>query len=262
MMIDGRSIAEDVYGMLLADRESISHKIRLGIIVGIDDPVIESFLRIKKRAAERLGVEIVRVDLVGADTGQLIAAVRTLSEETDGVIVQLPLSENVDTDAVLAAIPSGKDVDANGPQHDPSVFAPVANAVGEILERSNVEIKGKNVLIVGHGRLVGKPVEEWFHKHLVRTSVVTDSINLERQSPDADIIILGVGEPGLLKPSMIKEGAVVIDAGTAELGKKVVGDADPACAAKCSVFTPVPGGVGPIAVAMIFKNLFELASRR
>lgn len=261
MIIDGRSIAEDVYSMLLEEREKDPREIHLGIIVGIEDPVIESFLRIKKRAAERLGVDIVRVNLIAADTKQLIAAVQKLSGETDGVIVQLPLAENVNTDAVLAAIPPGKDVDANGPQHDPSIFAPVANAVGEILERSNVEIKDKNILIVGHGRLVGKPVEEWFRKQLVRTSVVTDSINLERQSPDADIIILGVGEPGLLKPHMIKEGAVVIDAGTAELGKKVVGDADPACATKCSVFTPVPGGVGPIAVAMIFKNLCELARR-
>ena len=227
--------------------------------VGIEDPVIESFLRIKGRAAARLGVEIIRLDIINADTEKIIKAVRKLVGETDGIIVQLPLPENVDTDAVLASVPPERDVDANGPHHNPSVCAPVVNAVAEILKRSGVDLKNKKILIVGHGRLVGKPVEEWFRKHSNRPSVVTDSINLERQAPSADIIILGVGEPGLLKPSMIQDGAVVIDAGTAELGKKVVGDADPACAAKCSIFTPVPGGVGPIAVAMIFKNLFELS---
>ncbi len=262
MIVDGKQIAEDIYTTLLVRRESIKRSIKLGIIVGVDDPVIESFLRIKSRASQRLDVEIVRVDVINADTDKVIDELRKLSEVTDGIIVQLPLSENVDTDAVLATIPPEKDVDANGPHHHPSIFAPVAHAVGEILERSHVELQEKKILIVGHGRLVGKPVEKWFQKQLIRTTVVTDSTNLKREASDAGIIILGVGEPGLLIPSMVKNGVVIIDAGTAELGKKVVGDADPSCAEKASVFTPVPGGVGPIAVAMIFKNLFELVAKK
>jgi methylenetetrahydrofolate dehydrogenase (NADP+)/methenyltetrahydrofolate cyclohydrolase len=199
---------------------------------------------------------MVRVDMLGASTSELVQAVERLARQTDGIIVQLPLPESVDTDLVLASIPSEKDVDANGTS--PIVDAPVAGAVAEILSRSHVSLEHKKVLIAGHGRLVGKPVEKWFQSQGVPATIVTDTDSLATHAPSADIIILGVGEPGLLRPDMIREGAVVIDAGTAEMAKKLVGDADPTCASKCAVFTPVPGGVGPIAVAMIFQNLFSL----
>jgi methylenetetrahydrofolate dehydrogenase (NADP+)/methenyltetrahydrofolate cyclohydrolase len=260
MIIDGRKIAEDVYVSLLKERERITRPLRLGIIVGIEDPVIESFLRIKRRAAERLGVEIVRIDLVAPTTMSLIEAVQNISDTVDGVIVQLPLPDTVDVDAVVNAVPKEKDVDANGVHHSPSIAAPVALAIGEILKQSGVVLQEKKVLIVGHGRLVGKPVAAWFTSLSIQPVVVTDRLGLEAHAPSADIIVLGVGEPGLLKSSMITNGVVIIDAGTAELGKKIVGDADPDCAEKASVFTPVPGGVGPVAVAMIFKNLFTLTS--
>jgi methylenetetrahydrofolate dehydrogenase (NADP+)/methenyltetrahydrofolate cyclohydrolase len=263
MIIDGRQIAEQVYQTLIAQQAKDPHAMRLGIVVASHDPVIESFVKIKSRAAARLGVEIRRVDLLNKPTtADAIATIEKLAPEVDGIIVQLPLPVVLDTKAVLSAIPPYLDVDGINPaisEADRAVRAPVAGAIAEILELHNINPKGKRAVVVGAGRLVGIPAAHLLESLGASVSVVT----LESGSLDAlrnaDITVLGAGNPGFIKPEMIKEGVVLIDAGTSESSGKVVGDADPACGAKCSVFTPVPGGVGPIAVAMIFKNLFELA---
>lgn len=263
MIIDGKQIAESIYVDLAVRRGNIERNIKLGIIVGTQDAVIESFVRIKTRAADRLGVEIVRIDLPArADTQSAIDAVQKLAQEADGIIVQLPLPSTINTDEVLATIPANRDVDGINPavsDSDRIVHAPVALAVEEILKRSGVETAGKHTVVVGAGRLVGAPVAVMLRTRGADVSVVT----LEEGSLDAlknaDIVVLGAGSPGFVKPEMLKEGVVLIDAGTSEAGGKVMGDADPACAHVASIFTPVPGGVGPIAIAMIFKNLFTLA---
>lgn len=255
MIIDGKAIAEDIYAQLAASRFLL-----LGVVVGASNPVTDSFVRIKEKAAGRLGISLVRTELPGnATTEDAIAAVAALSQRSDGIIVQLPLPNSIDVEAVLATIPPEKDVD--GISSDPRVLPPVAGAVEEILAQQSIDPRGKYVLIVGHGRLVGKPVAKMLRERGATVVVAEDSINVNTHAPKADIVVLGAGQPGLLRPEYIKEGVVIIDAGTSEVGGKVAGDADPACAAKASVFTPVPGGVGPIAVAMIFKNLSELANQ-
>jgi len=262
MTIDGKEIAESVYADLAARRKSIARPIKLGIVVGANDAVIESFVRIKSRAAVRLDVEIVRVDLpMRADTQAAINAVEKLAGEADGIIVQLPLPKELNTDAVLAAIPAYGDVDGINPsvrEEDRIVRAPVASAVAEILKHSSIDPRGRRAVVVGAGRLVGAPVAALLRGQGADVSVVT----LEEGGLDAlksaDIAVLGAGNPGFIKPDMLKDGVVLIDAGTSEAGGKVMGDADPQCAEKALVFTPVPGGVGPIAVAMIFKNLLAL----
>jgi methylenetetrahydrofolate dehydrogenase (NADP+)/methenyltetrahydrofolate cyclohydrolase len=266
MTIDGRAIAERVYQTLIEKRSRDSRSLVLGIVVASHDPVIESFVKIKSHAAGRLGVELRRIDLLNKPmTVDAIAAIEKLTPEVDGIIVQLPLPATLDTDTILAAIPPYLDVDGINPrvnESDRAVRAPVAGAVGEILQVNNIDPKGKHAVVVGAGRLVGVPAVHLLGSLGAQVSVVT----LESGSLDvlriADIIILGAGNPEFIKPEMIKQGVVLIDAGTSESSGKVVGDADPACAAKCSVFTPVPGGVGPIAVAMIFKNLVELSKAK
>jgi methylenetetrahydrofolate dehydrogenase (NADP+)/methenyltetrahydrofolate cyclohydrolase len=262
MIIDGKAIAENIYTELEA---RVSRRPSLGIIVASHDPVIESFVRIKSRAAARLGVEMRRIDLLNKPTtAEAIAAIEKLAPEVDGIIVQLPLPTELDTELILAAIPPYLDVDGINPavaESDRAVRAPVAGAIAEILKVNNVDPKGNVAVVIGAGRLVGIPAAHLLESLGARVSVVT----LESGTLDilhtADIVVLGAGNPGFIKPEMIKEGVVLIDAGTSESSGKVVGDADPMCATKCSVFTPVPGGVGPIAVAMIFKNLFTLAER-
>ncbi len=206
-----------------------------------------------------------RVDLPdGAKTEQAIDAVRSLAKEADAIIVQLPLPKSVDTNAVLSEIPHEKDVDAINPvsESERLVEAPVALAVVEILDRSHVAIRGKHAVVVGAGRLVGTPSAALLKKLGADVSKFTLEEGSINDLKDADIIVLGAGNPGFIKPEHLKRGVVLIDAGASEAKGNVVGDADPACAKKASVFTPVPGGIGPVAVAMIFKNLFDLVEKR
>jgi methylenetetrahydrofolate dehydrogenase (NADP+)/methenyltetrahydrofolate cyclohydrolase len=256
MTIDGKSIAEGVYARLP------QKALRLGILVGQISPVIDSFVRIKQKAAERLGVELVREELPrGATTADAVAAVAALAEKTDGLIVQLPLPSRIDVEEVLAAIPPEKDVDGISPS--PRVRPPVAGAIAEILDATGTLVHDTDAVVVGSGRLVGKPAADLLRELGARVTVLSRGDSLEKLK-GADIVVLGAGEPGLVKPEHLKKGVVLIDAGTSdspagEQGRKIAGDADPACAEIASVFTPVPGGVGPIAVAMIFRNLFELS---
>ncbi|MFZ2555890.1 MAG: bifunctional 5,10-methylenetetrahydrofolate dehydrogenase/5,10-methenyltetrahydrofolate cyclohydrolase [Minisyncoccia bacterium] len=254
MIIDGKVIAEEVYANLRAPRS-----LTLGILVGEVNPVINSFVRIKDKAAQRLGVALMRADLQpGATTDDAIRALLALAEKSDGIIVQLPLPHSIDADAVIAAIPPHKDVDGISPL--PRVRPPVAAAIAEILRYELVPTKGKAVVVVGSGRLVGKPAAALLKEYGAEVLIIEKGDSLAPLL-EADIIISGAGEPGLIRPEHVKDGVVIIDAGTSEIGGKVAGDADPACAEKASVFTPVPGGVGPIAIAMIFKNLVELAKK-
>ncbi len=238
MTVDGKNIAEEVVaglGMSLRGK-------RLGIVVGTQDGATDSFIKIKSRVAARLGVEV------------MFGELEELIKICDGVIVQLPIPNS---EALLAALPPQKDVDALGSA--PVVAPPVAGAIAEVLSRSGVDPRGKKAVVVGAGRLVGAPAAKLLRELGAKVEVVTNRDGSLTSLKTADIVILGAGEPGLIKPEMLKQGVVLIDAGTSEQGGKLAGDADPSCAEVCSVFTPVPGGIGPIAVAMIFKNLFDLA---
>jgi len=265
MILDGHAIAEELYQELSARRKSIGHPISLGIVVATGNPVIESFVRIKGRAADRLDVRLVRIDIPeGADTDAVVKITENLAKKTDAVIVQLPLPSALDTEKILSAIPKEKDVDAINPTISDDahpVFAPVALAVVEMLGRGGIEIAEKKAVVVGAGRLVGKPSAVLLRKLGAHVSMFT----LEEGSIDdlktADIIVCGAGNPGFIKPEHIKEGVAIIDAGASEQAGVIKGDADSSCADKAAVFTPVPGGVGPVAVAMIFKNLFDLLKK-
>lgn len=241
MIVDGKKIAEEVIqglGVKLKGK-------RLGIVVGTKDPATESFVKIKTRVAERLGVEVRRGEL-----GELV-------KTCDGIIIQLP---HPNAEELIAALPPEKDVDAVGA--NPFVRAPVAEAISEIFVRAGIAAKGKKAVVVGKGRLVGAPAAELLKSLGAQVTVVTQTESSLEDLGDADIVVLGAGNPGMIGPDMIKAGAVLIDAGTSEAGGRLMGDAQPGCAHVASVFTPVPGGVGPIAVAMIFKNLLALAERK
>lgn len=265
-IVDGRKIAERIYEELAPKFAGLGRRVRLGIVVAGANPVIESFVRIKTKAAECLGVEMVRVNVSGkSDAGKIMQAVERLVATTDAVIVQLPLPAGIDVNEVLASVPAEKDVDALNPKISEDarpVHAPVALAVVEILKRHNVQITGARVVVVGAGRLVGAPSAWLLRKLGADVSVFSLEEGSIEDLRDADIVVSGAGNPGFIKKEHIKEGAVLIDAGTSELKEKITGDVDPACAEKAALMTPVPGGVGPVAVAMIFKNLFDLVRNR
>ncbi len=253
MTLDGRALAERVYASLPARTPS------LGVLLAHGNVVTNSFVRIKEKAAERLGVTLVRTEIPeSATTDSAKTMLRDLASRTDGVIVQLPLPTHIDTEALIAAIPGSKDVDGISPEA--RVRPPVAAAIEEILMAELVPTRGRRAVVVGSGRLVGAPAARLLSELGAEVLMLAKGDSLEPLK-EADIVVLGAGEPGLVKPEHVKEGVVLIDAGTSESNGKVIGDADPACAEKASLFTPVPGGVGPIAIAMIFKNLFTLAGK-
>lgn len=250
MIIDGKQIAEEIIEALARERASLPPVLKLGFVMGQGDEASQSFVRIKERIADRLSVVVVREEV--KTTEEALRALERLSKTTHGIIVQLPLPQGVDTEKVLAAIPKDKDIDFSEP--------PVAAAIEEVLNRAIAHLPGQRAVVVGAGRLVGQPAAELL-KRLGAEVTVLESKDSLGPLKDADIVILGAGVPGLVKPEMLKRGVILIDAGVSESQGKVAGDADPACAEVASVFTPVPGGIGPIAVAMIFKNLFALARK-
>lgn len=265
MIVDGKQIAEKLYSALLDERAAFSGSIKLGILVGDKNPVTSSYVRIKEKAAERLSVTMVRKELPdGGTTKDALFALADLAQVCDGIIPQLPMA-NLNVDEIRNAIPKEKDVDVLSDaafdafsQGGWPAIPPVPAALVYILQSNNVEIRGKNVVVVGRGRLVGKPAEVLFKQLGGNVMTLMKGDDVAAATREADIILLGTGVAGLLKPEMVKEGVAVVDAGTSELGGKVVGDADPAVAEKASIFTPVPGGVGPVAIAEIYKNLFAL----
>jgi len=261
MLVDGNKIADALYGDMRKQFALFASPARLAVVVCDAFPVTESFVAAKKRSAERLGVVLVRYGAdPSLDGNALCALIKAYAEDADGVIVQLPLPANINIEEVLACIPPEKDVDGIGLSEGTKVLPPVALAVEEIFRVYAVEVRGKNAVVIGSGRLVGVPVAGLLERMGADVTVIKRGDSLEALGA-ADIIVSGAGEPGLVKPNMIKKGVVLVDAGTSESGGKIAGDADPACAKVASLFTPVPGGVGPIAVAMIFKNLIKLVGR-
>ncbi len=259
MIVDGRKIAEEIKGELKERIVASGKKLSLGIILMEPDFATEKFVAIKRKTAEAVGVALVEYRLPPtADTGEVVHAVSELAAKTEGIIVQLPLASHIETERVLAAIPQSRDVDGVGGSSE--VYSPVIEAMRDILFRHGVSVGGKRALVVGQGKLVGKPAVVWLEKEGAEVRILADASNFDEGAVrGADLIVLGAGSPGLLKASMVKEGVVILDAGTSEAGGKLAGDADAACASKASLFTPVPGGIGPIAVAMIFKNLLTLS---
>lgn len=260
MMVDGKTIAGDIFREVEAGIQVLGRPLRLGVLYVAPDFATQKFISIKEKRAKELGVEVIKRELPErVTTEEAISAVQELSAHTDGVIIQLPFSGNVGVAALLAALPPEKDVDALGASR--VMLSPVTAALEAILRRHGVEPRGKSAVVVGDGNLVGKPAAHWLRDAGASVVVVTEGDDVREQTIEADIIVLGAGHPGLLTPDMVKEGVVVLDAGTSESAGKLAGDADPAVASKASLFTPVPGGIGPVAVAMIFKNLLTLATR-
>lgn len=240
MIVDGRGIANEIIESLTTDRP-----LTLGVIMGTD-AASESFVKMKEKTAARIGIVLKRFSPEQIDDALVC----------DSVLVQLPLPGS---DELIKKISPKKDADALG-EH-PLVRAPVAGAIEEILLRNSIEVRNKKAMVIGAGRLVGIPAAALLREMGANVTVLTLTEGSVQELQGADIIVSGAGSPHLIKPDMIKKGVVLIDAGTSESNGVVVGDADPACASKCSLFTPVPGGVGPLAVACLFKNVVILAEK-
>ena len=269
MIIDGRKIAEELKISFKEKVVLLDDVPTLVVIMVGDDSASKQFVGIKKRFADAVGIPIQLIYFSKeTDTKTLVDVIKNLSADNNvgGIVVQLPLPEHIDARNVLNAVSVKKDVDMLSDsaieqfnKNESQTLPPVTGAFAEILCHEKVDVKDKNVVVVGHGALVGKPAAVWLKRKGARVKILDKRVeDISEFTREADILILGAGSPGLITPEIIKNKVIILDAGTSEAAGKLVGDADPTCAEKCSIFTPVPGGIGPITVAMIFKNFLEL----
>jgi len=273
-LIDGKAIAKEIRQELKLEVEEL--KKDKGIIPGLavilvgDDPASQSYVRGKERAAGDVGIysELHRMP---ADTDQkeLINKVQELNNDPKihGILCQLPLPGHLDESDVINTIrpENGFHPISVGNMHiGEECFLPCTPAgIIELLDRTGVEISGKDAVVVGRSNIVGKPVSMLLlGRHATVTICHSRTRDLAAKTAAADILVAAVGRPKMITADMVKDGAVVIDVGVNRVDKKLVGDVDfDAVKEKVSAITPVPGGVGPMTITMLLKNTIEAAKR-
>lgn len=271
-IIDGKKIKDEIFARLKIQPRPQK---RLAAILFGEDKISENFLKQKEAAAKELGVDFkiykFPADLT-SDEARKEVLIIALQKPVGGVIVQLPLPEQMNRQYILNVIPREKDVDVLGERalgafytgRNP-VASPAIGAIEEILNSKSYILNSKNVAVVGLGFLIGRPISVWLAgkaKEIYLLRSISDFGILNH----ADLVISGVGKAGLIKPEMLRDGAGIIDFGYEYSGGKPVGDFDVSALQATSYklqaiwYTPTPGGTGPIVVAKIFENFYKLNS--
>lgn len=254
------TIVQKLYDELRPRIEALTeagHQPALAVILIGHDPMSELYVSsIKQKQAENLGIDFTvhRFDENVAEE-KIIGAIQQFNSQpaVSGLIIQLPLPEAVNTEEVLTAVALEKDVD--GLRAGSQFVPPTVNAILELLEAYDIQLKDKKIVIVGRGRLVGSPLEKALKELKLDITVCDQTIeDLAGCTLNADILISATGESGLIKPPMVKDGAVVID-----VDNDVVYDQ---IASKASAITPQKGGVGPLTVAFLLSNVVEAAEKQ
>jgi methylenetetrahydrofolate dehydrogenase (NADP+)/methenyltetrahydrofolate cyclohydrolase len=277
-IIDGKAVAaavrERVRGEVAAYESEVGRVPVLATVLVGEDPASQIYIRNKHRACEEVGMGSVHHGLA-ATTGEaeLLELVAALGrdDDVDGILVQLPVPEQIDPDAVVAAIDPGKDVDGLTPLNAgllahgmPGLVSCTPVGVMELLRHEEVELEGAEAVVVGRSKLVGIPIARLL---LAANATVTichsRSRDLAETCRRADVLVAAVGVPRLLGADAIKPGAIVIDVGMNRLEDRLCGDVDyEAAAAVAAAITPVPGGVGPMTIAMLLVNTLRAARLR
>ena len=274
IILDGKNISKKIFENLKREISESGIGPKLAIVNVGKNPASQKFIAEKQKRAEEIGISIeiynFKEDCSTKDLGEEIFKLKE-NRDIDGIIIQLPLPKHIDSDEILNLIPKEKDPDVLSfvsfekfSVGASEILPPVAGAVREFFSEYGIDYKHAYTVVLGRGRLVGRPVAAWLKNEGATFAIVDentkDSDNIIKSG---DIIISGIGKPKIIGADIIKEGAVVIDAGTSESGGKLVGDVDfEEVAPKVSFITPVPGGVGPVTIAMLFSNLFTLAQNK
>ena len=238
--------------------QSAKTKPKLAIVQTKDDPVINTYIRLKKKYGSDIFIDVEINFVKQSDAPELI---NKLNNDTTihGIIVQLPLDDTSQTDEIVNLVSPGKDVDSLGKE---ATFEPATPmAILWLLSGYNIDINNKKVLLVGRGKLVGEPLEKILKASGVQVETVERGAgDLSKHTKDADIIITATGSPAILYSEMIKSGAVVVDAGVASESGKTVGDLAPEVYERDDLtITPQKGGVGPLTVCALFENVIRAA---
>ncbi|MDD6206921.1 MAG: bifunctional methylenetetrahydrofolate dehydrogenase/methenyltetrahydrofolate cyclohydrolase FolD [Clostridiales bacterium] len=273
LRIDGKAISmqiKDECKEKVASYKEKGIEIKLAVIQVGNDPASSVYVGNKKKACAYVGIESLSYELPEETTqDELLGLIKTLNEREDvnGILVQLPLPEQIDEDLVIKAIDPRKDVDGFHPQSvgalsigQPGYVSCTPAGIIELLERSGVEIEGKECVVIGRSNIVGKPMALLLlRKNGTVTICHSRTKNLKEVTKRADILVAAIGKPKFITKEYVKEGAVVIDVGIhRNENNKLCGDVDyDDVEPVASAITPVPGGVGPMTIAMLMHNCVE-----
>jgi len=277
-LIDGTSLSKKVQNYVKTEVESLKKEHGtvpgLAVVIVGDDPASHAYVSMKEKACKNVGFYSIAHKMPETITQDEIIEIITMMNNNPhihGILVQLPLPPQIDTNKILEVIDPKKDVDGF---HAYNVGRMVSNlesfvactplGVMKMFEEYNINLEGQDVVVVGASNIVGKPMASLLlNANATVTVTHVHTKDLASHTRNADIVIVGVGIPNLIKEDMVKDGAIVIDIGINRLESgKLVGDVDfEAVSPKCSYITPVPGGVGPMTIAMLLENTLKSAQQ-
>lgn len=273
-LLEGKPIAERIKQDLKQQLQSLSHKPVLASIQVGENAGAAAYVKSQKKNAESLGIEY-QLHKLSSDTSEvmLIEFIRKLNTDKsiNGIIVQMPLPRQIDYRKISQFILPEKDVEGMHPANigkvvfgKAKILPPTPAAAMELIKASGVDLYGREVVVVGHSEIVGKPLSLLLLDEFATITVchigTSKAHKLEEHVNKAEVLVVAVGKAGLIKGKWVKQGAIVIDVGINRVDGKIVGDVefDEACR-RASYITPVPGGVGPLTVTMLMKNTIEAA---
>jgi methylenetetrahydrofolate dehydrogenase (NADP+) / methenyltetrahydrofolate cyclohydrolase len=271
-LIDGKSLAAKVRAEVAASVAEFDHVGVATVLVG-DDPASHIYINLKQKAAEAAGIEA-RDHRLPAETteDEVLALIAELNADdgVDGLLVQLPLPDHIDEHTVIEAIDPGKDIDGIHPYNAgrlylgrPTLVPGTPLGVMRMLEEYEIEIKGANAVVLGRSAIVGKPMSQLLlAAHATVTVCHSRTRDLAKHTLDADILVAAIGKPHMVTADMVRPGSTVIDVGLSRTDEGLFGDVDPAAAERAAFITPVPGGVGPMTIAMVLENTVTAAQAR
>ncbi len=274
IILDGKATAATIKAELAEKVKTMSNKPGLGTVLVGDDPGSHSYVGGKHKDCAEVGIQSIRIDLPGTATqADVLAAINDLNnaKECTGYIVQLPLPKGMNQNAILEAIDPAKDADGLHPLNlgklvinEPAPLPCTPRGIVELLHRYGVSTRGAEVIIVGRGLTVGRPLSLLLTRKgddATVTTVHTATHDINWHTRRADIVVAAVGQPHAIRPENIKPGAAVLDVGITRTDAGLLGDVHPDVAEIAGYFAPNPGGVGPMTRAMLITNVFEMASK-
>jgi methylenetetrahydrofolate dehydrogenase (NADP+)/methenyltetrahydrofolate cyclohydrolase len=256
-LIDGKKLADKILLQIKDKLAKMNAKPGLVAILIGDNDTSKLYLKLKGKACQETGINFHSYLLDdNCNEDKIIEVINWLNNdaETTGIIVQLPLPSKFKTDKIIQAIAPAKDVDGFQPKS--KFISPNILGIIELLKTTKVNLKNKQIIILSNSKIFSQPFKKLLPNSKIEYINPQDK-NLTTKTKTADILIVAIGQPYFIKPEMIKKDAILIDVGINTIKGKTVGDIDPACDKVAAWRSPVPGGVGPMTVAMLLKNLIK-----
>lgn len=271
---DGKALAEKIYEEIKNEVEKLEKKPTLAVIITSDNEAGKIYVKNKHRACEKTGINSETIEF-NSDVSEkdILNKIEELNNDksVDAILVQLPLPKHLDTEKILNAISAEKDADGFHFENAGKMFTgQIPNSVACtpkgiicILDEYKVNLEGLNALVIGRSNIVGKPISQLLLRRNATVTIAhSKTKNLEFYTKNADLIVCATGKPKMLTGEMIKDGVIIIDVGISRVDGKLCGDVDfDSAAPKAALITPVPGGVGPMTVAMLIQNTLNLAKQ-